>query len=286
MAIMSEAIAQKKREVLERSRLRKAAAAKARAEAGDAGDGDGTCQGWGVQRPATDAWCSAHLKLVQAQRTTCYPAREPWERGGPLGFHDPGCRCGWCQDGGMGGRCPVRLDGLLSVEACDALVATADACAADVGGWAPRTPDRGNAGGTKHRRYATTDVALERIEARGDATYRAALRDTVLPAVAAIWRLDPRRLGVSEAFVVKYSAGAQNSLDLHTDSSRFSLNILLSAEDAFAGGGTYFEALDRTEKPRQGGALIHEGDLKHRGMPITAGDRYILVAFIEYDTAE
>ena len=181
----------------------------------------------------------------------------------------------------MGGRIPIRLDNLLSVAKCEALVACADACAEDVGGWAP-----GAAGGTKHRRYATTDVALERIEARGDATYRAALRDTVLPAVAAIWRLDPRRLGVSEAFVVKYSAGAQNSLDLHTDSSRFSLNILLSAEDSFAGGGTYFEALDRTEKPRQGGALIHEGDLKHRGMPITAGDRYILVAFIEYDTAE
>ena len=40
----------------------------------------------------------------------------------------------------------------------------------------------------------------------------------------------------------------------------------------------------RAERLRQGGALIHEGDLKHRGMPISSGARYILVAFIEYDT--
>ena len=179
----------------------------------------------------------------------------------------------------MGGRIPIRLDNLLSVAKCEALVACADACAEDVGGWAP-----GAAGGTKHRRYATTDVSMERVEARGDASYREALCETVIPAIAAVWRLDPRRLGVSEAFVVKYSASGQNSLDLHTDSSRFSLNILLSHEGDFDGGGTWFETLGRAERLRQGGALIHEGDLKHRGMPISSGARYILVAFIEYDT--
>ena len=87
---------------------------------------------------------------------------------------------------------------------------------------------------------------------------------------------------VQDIFIVRYAAadGAQNTLPMHTDGSRYSFNVLLSPEDSFEGGGTHFETLGRTCKPRQGEILLHRGDLRHAGMPVTKGTRYILVGFV------
>ena len=220
------------------------------------------------------------LSLVSAGGDACYPAeRDASERGAPLGHHAAKCGCGWCGEGGEFGRVPILRRGLAAGDACAEMIRVADDCAAARGGW----KQAASGGGTKHRRYATTDVHLDVLEAAGDATY-AKMLAVVLPTVAAVWRVDGARLYVSEAFVVRYDAaeGAQRELEMHTDSSRWSLNVLLSEEDSFEGGGTYFETTGRTKKPNRGDALIHEGDLRHRGMPVTEGVRYILVAFIEF----
>jgi len=89
-------------------------------------------------------------------------------------------------------------------------------------------------------------------------------------------------LQVSDIFIVRYASadGDQNTLPSHTDGCKYSFNMLLSEETSFEGGGTYFDVVDRTLKPKQGEILIHRGDLRHAGMPVTAGTRYILVGFV------
>ena len=68
-------------------------------------------------------------------------------------------------------------------------------------------------------------------------------------------------------------------MEIHTDNSEISVNILLSDPSEFEGGGTYFDdgIVTFLEK---GDALIHCGKTKHSGLEITKGRRYILVAFI------
>ena len=92
----------------------------------------------------------------------------------------------------------------------------------------------------------------------------------------------PEHLELRDAFFVRYSAapGHQRALETHTDGSIFSFNILLSDTRAFEGGGTWFEALDLTVTPPRGAALGHSGQLRHSGVEITCGERYILVGFI------
>ena len=56
-------------------------------------------------------------------------------------------------------------------------------------------------------------------------------------------------------------------------------NLLLSNENDFEGGGTYFDdGLNLFLE--QGDLLIHSGKVKHCGLPIKKGFRYLLVGFI------
>ena len=50
-------------------------------------------------------------------------------------------------------------------------------------------------------------------------------------------------------FLVRYAAGRQAPLPLHTDESQLSLTIVLN--DGFVGGGTYFADLRRAISPRR-----------------------------------
>lgn len=71
-------------------------------------------------------------------------------------------------------------------------------------------------------------------------------------------------------------------LELHKDGSFLSFNILLSHPDDFEGGGTYFDD-GLTMTPEQGGLTIHSSKIKHSGLPITKGIRYLLVGFVNID---
>jgi hypothetical protein len=81
---------------------------------------------------------------------------------------------------------------------------------------------------------------------------------------------------------------------LHTDnhddyaSKSITINVLLSDNDDFGGGGTYITAIDRTIKLNQGEMLIHLGDLEHAGADISFGVRRLLVAFLacEWEVTE
>jgi hypothetical protein len=58
------------------------------------------------------------------------------------------------------------------------------------------------------------------------------------------------------------------------------VNVALSDAGDFSGGGTYFEAINQTIVLEQGEMIIHIGSLKHSGIDLTAGIRYILVVRI------
>ena len=88
------------------------------------------------------------------------------------------------------------------------------------------------------------------------------------------------RLRVHDAFLVKYSAGAQALLPVHSDESMYSLTIALNSADEFAGGGTYFADLDTSLCPPVGHVVAFEGGLFHAGEPIVRGTRYIIAAFL------
>ena len=104
--------------------------------------------------------------------------------------------------------------------------------------------------------------------------------------MADAYGLDPLRLGISEVFVAKYSAaeGAQRSLGQHVDGSDFSFVVALN--DGFEGGGTRFAGSPEVKKPPVGGAVAFCGQSRHRGLPVTAGTRYILAGFLTYETPD
>ena len=88
-------------------------------------------------------------------------------------------------------------------------------------------------------------------------------------------------IGVRDLFFVKYDLLKQNELKLHRDGSLVSFNILLNDASEFEGGGTYFKHLDKVIGIEKGDCVIHSGKVLHAGHPITSGERYILVGFLD-----
>ena len=137
----------------------------------------------------------------------------------------------------------------------------------------------------RHGKHPTTDMPLSAVP-ECEATVRSILFRRVLRALAAVYLPEgflPEHLQVRDAFYVKYDAapGKQRALELHTDGSIFSVNILLSDPDAdFEGGGTFFEPSGVTVRPPRGACLGHSGQVRHSGVAISRGTRYLLVAFI------
>jgi len=85
--------------------------------------------------------------------------------------------------------------------------------------------------------------------------------------------------------VVKYDASeGRVELGLHRDGLLITANIALNDWNDYEGGGTYVEGLsDFMNNPirlQKGHCLLHPGDVRHGGAPITKGVRYVLVCFI------
>ena len=86
---------------------------------------------------------------------------------------------------------------------------------------------------------------------------------------------------INISFVVKYSMDGQKDLKAHHDSSTYTVNVCLNNE--FEGGGCKFIHQDKTIVNKDiGTMIIHPGKLTHyhEGIPITNGQRYVLISFI------
>jgi hypothetical protein len=130
----------------------------------------------------------------------------------------------------------------------------------------------------RHNDYPTTDLPVDKIPAIFGIILETL--KTITNKISISYGLhDDMVLDIKDLFVVKYSHDAQNHLEMHTDGSFLSFNILLSDPSDFEGGGTYFDdgLISRLE---QGDILIHSSRIKHSGLPITSGCRYLLVGFL------
>lgn len=93
----------------------------------------------------------------------------------------------------------------------------------------------------------------------------------------------------NDLFVVKYSAEQQQGLEVHTDAGDVSFMLALSPRSSYSGGGTAFDVLQQQgESPvhlEQGNAILFDARLRHEGLPISSGTRYLLVGFCLTDPA-
>ena len=160
---------------------------------------------------------------------------------------------------------------LFSKNICEWIIFESEQYAKNNGGWTTR----------RHESYPTTDIPIEKIKS---------IFNFVLFSFTDIFNkikksycfTEEVSFNIKDLFIVKYDEQMQNKLDLHHDGSFLSINILLSDPKDFEGGGTYFND-GLTVFLEQGDVLVHSGKVKHSGLPVTKGTRYIMVAFVVID---
>ncbi len=141
----------------------------------------------------------------------------------------------------------------------------------------------------RHGNYPTTDIPI--VELPNTMKFlRRALVERIYPLLRtqfADFLPAPHNLRVADGFIVKYdAAGGQSELKPHRDGSVLSFNIALNPSNEFEGGGTWFNSLNDAVKIDEGEMVSHASGILHGGHAITAGKRYILVAFVileDYD---
>ena len=81
-------------------------------------------------------------------------------------------------------------------------------------------------------------------------------------------------------FVAKYSSDGQSFVEPHHDESVCA--TIVSLNDDYEGGGTYFEKQKKLVNEKKGWCTLHPSRLTHRhgSKRVTKGNRYILVNFI------
>jgi len=70
-------------------------------------------------------------------------------------------------------------------------------------------------------------------------------------------------------------------IEMHYDGCDVTWQAMLTRQDEYEGGGTYFRCLRKTIRLKQGQVLVHPGELYHKGIDITYGVRCLLVCFTD-----
>ncbi|KAG2173174.1 hypothetical protein INT43_004548 [Umbelopsis isabellina] len=134
----------------------------------------------------------------------------------------------------------------------------------------------------RHSAFATTDIAVSSVPKLASSLpglLKSRLLEThIAPKFGFHPQLD---LAFRDLFIVRYCHDAQRGLQMHTDGCLISFNVLLNARTEFDGGGTIFETLDAPIEIDQGDCVVHDAHVKHGGMDITRGTRFILVGFVD-----
>lgn len=132
----------------------------------------------------------------------------------------------------------------------------------------------------RHDYYPTHDVLLSSFGF--DKIYQKVLTEYLYPLAAHYYKLDGGKwLQLnSENFIIKYSMDKQGFLSLHHDQSV--LSSVLTLNEDFEGGGTFFFRQQKTIVGKTGEMSLHPGMISHRhgAKPISSGVRYVLVSFL------
>ena len=154
---------------------------------------------------------------------------------------------------------------------CKYIINESEKYATNNGGWTTK----------RHHNYPTTDLPVEKIPSIFGLVLET--MNTIVIKIKKSYGLnDSIIVNVNDLFIVKYKDVEQNYLEMHHDGSFLSFNILLSNTQDFDGGGTYFDD-GLTAYLEQGDILIHSSRIKHSGLPINKGTRYLLVGFLNID---
>lgn len=134
--------------------------------------------------------------------------------------------------------------------------------------------------------YPTTDLGLEAIPGKrnyDDAPLTKLYNDIqmtyVKPIIFHVWKYRTRRFPPS--YILKYSPDGQDFLQPHHDDTTCA--SILSLNNDYEGGGTWFERHKAVVDPKVGWCTLHPSKLTHRhaGRRVTKGTRYILITFID-----
>ena len=140
--------------------------------------------------------------------------------------------------------------------------------------------------GPNRNHYATTDTGLDAIP--GTINHKDKPLGTLYfdiqwkylrPVLKHVWK--HRVKGFPWSWVCKYEPEGQAFLKPHFDNAICA--SILSLNDDYEGGGTWFERQKAVVDREPGWCTIHPSQLTHRhaGKRVTKGKRYILVTFID-----
>lgn len=136
----------------------------------------------------------------------------------------------------------------------------------------------------RHEHYPTTDMTLHTLEMGN--IYDEILKEYIWPMAKYLYKLEePDWIDMSaENFLARYHPYAQYHLGLHHDMSNITSVVTLNED--FEGGGTYFPNQQTKLKGKKGEISVHPGQLTHRhgGLPVLNGQRYIIVSFCTLKT--
>ena len=142
-------------------------------------------------------------------------------------------------------------------------------CAECHGGWTHK----------RHHNYPTTDIPIEHLKEVTSMWH--VLQPRIIDTCKDVYMLEQSAtISMFDVFVVKYDVSGQSGLELHRDVSELSFILLLSHPSSFVGGGTRYEHCDAVHCVDQGSLLVHCGKMRHSGVAITQGTRYVLVGFM------
>jgi len=130
----------------------------------------------------------------------------------------------------------------------------------------------------RHDNYPTTDLPVKELK-NVYTFFNILFQEKITKILRECYNLNDVEFTFNDIFIVKYNEKQQNFLEMHSDGSFLSFNILLNNENEFKGGGTMFED-GLVMNSKQGDLIIHSSLVKHSGLQVYKGTRYIMVGFI------
>ena len=160
------------------------------------------------------------------------------------------------------------IKNFLSDKQCDNIIKEAISYA-DLHGWTCK----------RHDKYPTTDNKFQTSWQNYNCVEKK-VKKILFKKITKMYKVNKKYLGINEMFIAKYHMNGQKDLNFHKDGSEFSFIVTLNND--YEGGGTYFDKNKKLYKLKKGDCLLFSGQNRHCGKPIESGERYILTGFLNH----